>query len=113
MIDSTKKLINWAIVLFFIFLFGFIPPVGAMTQEGMRILGIFVGAVYGWSTLGILEVTLAAMAGYGVTIGFDTFVASSFGNPMIAMMIMFFPICGCTLVNDVRLKNKKVQSIKI
>lgn len=94
MIDNTKKLINWAIVLFFIFLFGFIPPVGAMTQEGMRILGIFVGAVYGWSTLGILEVTLAAMVGYGVTIGFDAFVASSFGNPMIAMMIMFFPICG-------------------
>ena len=37
MIDSSKKMINWGIVLFFVFLFGFIPPFGAMTQEGMRI----------------------------------------------------------------------------
>ena len=94
MIDSSKKMINWGIVLFFVFLFGFIPPFGAMTQEGMRILGIFIGAVYGWSTLSILEVTIVAMVGYGMTVGFSTFVAASFGNPMIAMMIMFFPVCG-------------------
>ena len=43
MINSKDKLVKWAIVLFFVFLFGFIPPFGAMTQEGMRILGIFIG----------------------------------------------------------------------
>lgn len=94
MIDSTKKLINWGIVLFFVFLFGFLPPFGAMTQEGMRILGVFIGAVYGWSTIGILEVAIVAIVGYGLVVGFPTFVSSSFGNPMIAMMMMFFPVCG-------------------
>ncbi len=94
MINSTSKLIKWAVVLCFVFLFGFLPPFGAMTQEGMRILGIFIGAVFGWTTLGILEVTFIAMIGYGVTVGFSTFVASSFGTAMIAMMLIFFPMCG-------------------
>lgn len=94
MINSTDKLIKWAIVLFFVFFFGFIPPFGAMTEIGMRILGIFIGAVFGWTTLGILEVTFIAMIGYGITVGFSTFVASSFGTAMIAMMLIFFPMCG-------------------
>lgn len=94
MIDSKSKLIKWAIVLFFVFFFGFIPPFGAMTEVGMRVLGIFIGAVFGWTTLGILEVTFIAMIGYGITVGFNTFVASSFGTAMIAMMLIFFPLCG-------------------
>ena len=94
MIDSKSKLIKWIVVLFFVFGFGFIPPFGSMTEVGMRILGIFIGAVFGWTTLGILEVTFVAMIGYGITVGFDTFVASSFGTSMIAMMLIFFPICG-------------------
>lgn len=94
MIDSKSKLIKWLIVLFFVFFFGFIPPFGAMTEVGMRVLGIFIGAVFGWTTLGILEVTFIAMIGYGITVGFNTFVASSFGSAMIAMMLIFFPLCG-------------------
>jgi len=94
MINSKDKLVKWAIVLFLMFGFGFLPAFGSMTPEGMKILGIFVGAVFGWSTLSVLEVTICAMVAYGLVVGFNTFVASSFGSPMIAMMMVFFPVCG-------------------
>ena len=91
---SNGNYIKWAIVLLFVFGFGFLPPVGQMTPVGMRVLGIFIGALFGWTTLGILETTFIAIIGYGLTIGFKSYVASSFGTEMIAMMLIFFPLCG-------------------
>lgn len=91
---DRKATLKWLIVLFFVFIFGFLPPVGQMTPIGMRILGIFIGAIYGWTVLGILQTTLIAIIGFGLTVGFSTYVAGSFGISMIAMMLIFFPICG-------------------
>ena len=89
--NTTTK---WLIVLFFMFGFGFLPPFGQITPIGMRALGIFIGAIYGWTVLDILQTTLIAILAYGLTVGFNTYVASSFGIQMIAMMLIFFPICG-------------------
>lgn len=94
MIQDTKSLIKWLVVFFFMFGFGFIPPFGQMTEVGMKILGVFIGAVYGWTAIGILEVTFVAIIAYGLVVGFSTYVASSFGTAMIAMMLIFFPMCG-------------------
>lgn len=44
---SNGNYIKWAIVLLFVFGFGFLPPVGQMTPVGMRVLGIFIGALFG------------------------------------------------------------------
>lgn len=90
----NKRIIIWGIVLAFMFGFGFLPPVGVMTPVGMRVLGIFIGCIIGWTTLGILETTFIGIIAFGLTIGFSQYVASSFGTAMIAMMLMFFPICG-------------------
>ena len=92
--SDKKRVVPWIIVLFFIFGFGFFPPVGQMTPIGMRILGIFIGAVYGWTALGILKPTLVAILGFGLTVGFSTFLSTSFGVAMVAMLLLLFPICG-------------------
>ncbi len=92
--SSNKHLFTWAIVLAFMFGFGFLPPIGAMTPTGMRILGTFIGCIIGWTTLGILETTFFGVIAFGLTIGFSQYVSTSFGTPMIAMMLIFFPICG-------------------
>ena len=107
MINSADKLVKWVITLFFMFGFGFLPTFSAMTPEGMKILGIFIGAVFGWSVLGILEVTICAMVAYSLVVGFNTFVASSFGSPMIAMMMVFFPVCG--MLNEYRVLQALAQ----
>ena len=54
---NTKKsgLTHWihvAIVLCFMFLFGYIPPIEPITPDGMKCLGIFLGMIYGWITCG-------------------------------------------------------------
>ena len=45
--SSNKHLFTWAIVLAFMFGFGFLPPIGAMTPTGMRILGTFIVLLVG------------------------------------------------------------------
>ena len=38
------------ITLFLMFGFGFLPPFATLTPMGMRLLGTFLGVIYGYST---------------------------------------------------------------
>ena len=49
---KSKDGLHYLIILFFMAVFGFIPPFSQMTPTGMKILGIFIGVLYGWSTVG-------------------------------------------------------------
>ena len=53
-ISSKMKYINIIIVLFLIFGFRYIPPFSTLTPTGMHVLGIFLGVVYGWSTVDLI-----------------------------------------------------------
>ncbi len=46
---SSKKLIQYAIILVFMLGFGFLPPFGPVTQVGMKVLGIFIGCILAWA----------------------------------------------------------------
>lgn len=37
-----------AIYLVITFGIGFLPPVGQISELGMRVLGVFVGTIFGW-----------------------------------------------------------------
>ena len=45
-----KYYVNSLIVVLLMSLFRFVPPFGAMTALGMTVLGIFLGALWGWIT---------------------------------------------------------------
>lgn len=53
---KKKNLFYWhiAITAVIIFGFGFLPPIEPITPLGMRVVGIFIGAVYGWTTVNML-----------------------------------------------------------
>ena len=91
---KSKDGLHYLIILFFMAVFGFIPPFSQMTPTGMKILGIFIGVLYGWSTVGILRPTLLAIFFYGLTVGFTNFLQASFGNFMVAMMLLLLPMMG-------------------
>ena len=66
--DNVKMLIHSAIGLAFMLLFPLLPPFEPITPVGMRILGIFIGMVYLWSTLNsiwpsILGIILMGLSG--------------------------------------------------
>lgn len=91
---SSKTTIQWVIIFFFMFGFRFLPPMGQMTPAGMGALGIFIGAVYGWTVIGILKPTLLAITSFIFLVGATKFLASSFGIAMVGMLLILFPICG-------------------
>lgn len=51
-VGLNKKYIHVVIMLAFMAGFKFLPPIGGLPQLGMEILGIFIGMLWGWSTLG-------------------------------------------------------------
>ena len=54
---SKKKGIFYVdvlITLLFMFGFGYLPAVEPITPLGMKMLGIFIGLVYAWSTTSLL-----------------------------------------------------------
>lgn len=90
----NKTTIQWIIIFFFMFGFGFLPPIGQITPAGMRALGIFIGAVYGWTVIGILKPTVLAITSFILLVGATRFLQSSFGVAMVGMLLILFPICG-------------------
>ena len=53
-------------------LFRFIPPIGSMTTLGMTILGIFLGALWGWITCDMIWPSVLAL----VMLGFSGYTAN-------------------------------------
>lgn len=51
---TKKNSIHFILTIFLCFFFRFLPPFGQMTEYGMGILGAFLGAIYGWSFLGMI-----------------------------------------------------------
>lgn len=85
-------LMHYVITFLLIFGFGFLPPFGQMTSYGMSVLGTFIGAVYGWSTIGMLWPSLIALCGLGMAVGMSNMLAASFGNPAVASLFVVFPM---------------------
>ncbi len=57
--------VHMAVIFFLMFGFGYLPTIGTITPIGMKILGIFIGLLYGWSTCGMLWPSLLGMFALG------------------------------------------------
>lgn len=64
---SPMQYVHIAITIFFMVVFGFLPPFGTLTPVGMKILGLFVGVVYAYSTLEIIWPSILAIVLYGLS----------------------------------------------
>jgi len=92
----NMKYVHFAIVLAFMFLFRFVPPIGTITPYGMAVIGIFIGMIYGWtvdadnlcwsSLLGIVALGVTDFGNAG------TALAAAFSNQAVLLMLlsMFF-----------------------
>ncbi len=90
--EKKVHIIHYLITAVLIFGFRFLPTFGAMTPYGMGILGTFVGAVYGWSTIGMVWPSFMALVGLGLSIGMSNLLYASFGNPVVAALFALFPM---------------------
>ena len=94
------KYINAIIVLFFMFGFQFIPPVSSLTSTGMHVLGIFIGCVYGWSTVDLIWTGFFAVISMSFVEGYNlnSVVAAGFGSStfwILVFMVLFVMVFEC------------------
>lgn len=91
---SKMKYIHIIIVLFLIFGFRYLPAISTLTPTGMHVLGIFLGCVYGWSTVDLIWpgffalISMSFVEGYNLT----SIIAGGFGSTtfwIILFMLMF------------------------
>lgn len=106
---ANKKLIHYIITALLLFGVAYIPPIAPVTETGMGMLGVFLGCVYGWSTIGMLWTSLMAFPAMALAIGMQAVLGASFGNSIIMMVLVFTVIMQ--LLNET--KAIEVLSIRL
>ena len=88
---EAKKInyIHYLVVFILCFLFRFVPPVGQITPYGMGILGTFIAAIYGWSTIGMVWTSFMCLTGIGLTVGANQMIAAGFNVTVVSMIFIF------------------------
>lgn len=86
-----KNALNTGVVIFFMFIFRFLPPFGGLSTLGMQILGTFIGTLYGWIMIGIGWPSFLGLISFALTdycSMSDIFVASFGSQTIILIMIL-------------------------
>ena len=88
---QTNKMtyVQCAVVFVLAFFFRFLPPIGQVTPYGMGILGTFIAAIYGWSTIGMVWPSFICLTAIGLTIGPNQMIAAGFNATILAMIFVF------------------------
>lgn len=89
--------IHIAIMLLLMFGIGFLPPFGQITPMGMKVLGVFLGIVYGWIFIDLLWVSFLGFAVLTMTSYAPAaqVMASGFGNPTFLMVLLGAAFAEC------------------
>ena len=88
--QNVKIRINFAIMVILMIGIGFLPPFGQVTPMGMRVLGVFVGTLYGWITIDFVMASMVGMLFLGLS-GYTNIIgalAAGFAGP--GYMAVFF-----------------------
>ena len=100
---SKLRYVHVAIILLFMFGFRYLPTFGTVTPLGMQTLGIFIGIIYGWSTMDLIWPSLLGLAALSLLPGNSaiTVFQTGFGD-RLTLGVFFFLLLG-ELVNKVGL----------
>ena len=64
--NNMKSYLKVLVMFLITIIIALLPPFGAITPLGMKVLGVFVGVLYGWCVLDTLWVSIYAMVILGV-----------------------------------------------
>lgn len=85
-------LLHSCICLFFMFGFGQLPPIPPLHTLGMEVLGIFIGLLYAWITIGFVWPSFVSLIALRLT-GLESMneiIASGFGNNITVFIFLMF-----------------------
>ena len=91
-IDNKKIWIKFAIMILLTVGIGCLPPFGNITPMGMKILGVFVGTLFGWLTVDFIIASMVGLMFLGLT-GYGSIQSvfnAGFGDTTVVQMSMSF-----------------------
>ena len=89
-----KYLAKVAVMLVLMFGFGFLEPFGQMTELGMKVLGAFIGLLFGWSCLGIILPCFSGFIALSLS-GVATpsaLTTGCFGSEVVILLVAMYAI---------------------
>lgn len=93
-VKNKKDLtIMHSIIVFAIMLvIGNLPPLEPITPLGMKMLGVFAGMVYGWTTVGLIYPSLLGLMMFGLVgnLSMNDIWMGGFGNNVVVLLICIF-----------------------
>lgn len=90
-IEKTKTTSFWIHTIITIAImagFGYLPPFGAVTPMGMKVLGVFLGMMYGWIAIELIWPSVIGLVFFGLS-GFTT-INGVFGTMLDAQVMQPF-----------------------
>lgn len=112
------SILNYILVLFFMFGFRFLPPFGGLNEISMQVIGVFVGVIYGWITLSIGWPSILGLVAFGLTdyVSMSDLLVSAFASQTVVMIMgllllaAFIQQAGLTtIIVDFLLSRKSAQ----
>lgn len=99
---TAKYYIFSAIGIAIMLFFGYLPPFGAVTELGMKVLGIFIGAIWCFSTVGCFWPALLALILFGTSGlyegGVTATFAAAFGSD--TWLFVLFVLAFAAMINN-------------
>lgn len=101
--QNTTKLIKFIIMLALMIGIGMLPPFGDITPMGMKILGVFIGTLFGWMVLDFVVSSTVGLVFLGLS-GYTTVLGAfqaGFSDMVVLNMIIGFAFAA--LLNEINL----------
>lgn len=96
MTKNKQRYIHFIIMFLLTSIICFCPPFGQITPYGMKVLGIFIGVLYGWIFIDLIWPSIFGFAAFGLA-GISTVTAafaSGFGNQQLLMILVTMVFAG-------------------
>ncbi len=100
---SMSKLLKFIVMIVLTIGIGMLPPFGGITPMGMKILGVFIGTLFGWMFIDFVVSSTVGLVFLGLT-GYTTIMgAFQAGFSDTVVMNMFIAFGFVALLNEVNL----------
>lgn len=96
---AINSIVTVAIMVFF----GMLPPFEPITQLGMQVAGIFIGLIYGWTTVGLIWPSMLGMVLLGLTsyATMNQVLIEGFGSNTVVMILFILIFAAAVTASGV------------
>ena len=91
-IKKDKTWLHVLVTLALMFGFGLLPPLGPITPMGMKVLGVFLGLLYGWNMAGFIWPSALGVVAFVLTdyMSVAQTLAAGFGSTTCVLLMFVF-----------------------